>query len=128
MEHDLETGSSPSPAPAVAAIKPELVIACTFVSAVVFIGAFIAFYPQDTLLPTFSVDVAAGFDGLDGGGPAANATTMFDLTLHGVTRRRLFRTLGICNERARWRSPTRARRSPGPGCPGSACPHRGRST
>jgi hypothetical protein len=46
MEHDLETGSSPSPAPAAAAIKPELVIACTFVSAVVFIGAFIAFYPQ----------------------------------------------------------------------------------
>ncbi|RLM74143.1 hypothetical protein C2845_PM15G14350 [Panicum miliaceum] len=75
-------------------------MACAYAATLVIAGAIIAVYPQDTLLPTFSVDVvAAGFDGLDGGGPANNATTTFDLTLHGVTRRRLFRTLGICNER-----------------------------
>ncbi|KAF8702704.1 hypothetical protein HU200_032529 [Digitaria exilis] len=44
----------------------------------------------------------AGFDGLDGGGGACSAAVMnatFDLALHGVTRRRMFRTLGVCNDR-----------------------------
>ncbi|XP_072151425.1 uncharacterized protein [Setaria viridis] len=103
MEPDLETGLSTSHAPAAAAaaaVKPEAVIACTFVAAVLITGAFIAFYPQDTLLPTFSVGVA-GVEGLDGGGPgpAATVNATFDLALHGATRRRLFRTLGVCNER-----------------------------
>ncbi|CAL5015944.1 unnamed protein product [Urochloa decumbens] len=94
---DLEANLSPSHAPA--AMKPETIMACMVAVAVVIAGAFIVFYPQDTLLPTFSVsvDAAAGLDELDGAPAPANAT--FALTLHGVTRPRLLRTLGICNER-----------------------------
>ncbi|CAL5031035.1 unnamed protein product [Urochloa decumbens] len=95
---DLEANLSPSQAPAaVATVKPETIMACMVAVAVVIAGAFIVFYPQDTLLPTFSlsVDDVAGLDG----GPPAPANATFALTLHGATRRRLLRTLGICNER-----------------------------
>jgi hypothetical protein len=103
MEPDLETGSSHAPAAAAAAaVKPEAFMACMFAAAIVFIGAFFAFYPQDdTLLPTFSVGVAVveGLDAVAGPGPASTVNATFGLTLQGATRRRMFRTLGVCNER-----------------------------
>jgi hypothetical protein len=106
MEPDLESGPPKRRAPGVDGTTLRTLAGCAVVACVLTPVWFLVFYPSNTLLPTFAVDVtSAVIEGLDGAGPmmpaadtAFNAT--FELTLHGVTRpRRVGKTLDICQER-----------------------------
>ncbi|KAK3144259.1 hypothetical protein QOZ80_4AG0310670 [Eleusine coracana subsp. coracana] len=107
MEPDLEAaGSSSSPttrrAPAPAFWRNPNVVFYGFHAAMIaLIFAWLLLYrPSDTFRPAFSVDLA-GHDGLINNATAPTATfdASFNLTLHGVSRRRLMGSFGLCQER-----------------------------
>jgi hypothetical protein len=98
MEPDLEEAGSPTRAQTtVASRKPSGVLVCIIITVLIAISVvFGCLMPNDTLHPTFSVDVA-GLD--DGPKPAATINPAFNLTLHGVSRRCLIGSVGLCQER-----------------------------
>ncbi|GJN27041.1 hypothetical protein PR202_gb15021 [Eleusine coracana subsp. coracana] len=107
MEPDLEAAGSSSPtttrrAPAPAFWRNAKVVFYSFHAAVIALTfAWLLIYrPSDTFRPTFTVDLA-GHDGLNNNvtAPTATIDASFNLTLHGVSRRRLMGSFGLCQER-----------------------------
>ncbi|KAL6903689.1 hypothetical protein ACP4OV_004502 [Aristida adscensionis] len=98
MEPDLEAG--PPATAGSASIRPEVVffgICLVLLILALIIGN--VFIPTDTLVPTFSVDVARIDGGLDAPRPPPSVNATFGLTLHGVSRRRrLLGSVGMCQE------------------------------
>lgn len=89
----MEEAGSPTSPRTFASRKPSAFVISILLAVAIGISVVAGcLMPVDTLVPTFSVDVA----GLDAQ-PTANPE--FNLTLHGISRRRLIGSVGLCQER-----------------------------
>ncbi|GJN27040.1 hypothetical protein PR202_gb15020 [Eleusine coracana subsp. coracana] len=126
MEPDLEAASPNPRARAADWIRIEHLLVFAVASCVVTLVCFLVFYPSNTLLPTFAVDLAAVEGLADDPTTTSPLNATFELTLHGVTRpRRVGKTLGICQDRGTVAVSYAGSCSRGAACPSSACPIKG---